>query len=396
MRKLSLTDATFVGLAAMLGAGVFIVFGYGANLAGSLLPLSIVLAGSVAFLNAGSVAQLAAKETRSGGGYVYGRKYLNNTLGFTAGAAFLIGKSGSSAVIAYTVAFYLTPSFPLITAVGAVVVMTVINLLGINRTAFGSKVLALITIFFLLFLIGSSLALPNAEIALEAGNILGVLSAAALVFFAFAGYARVATLGGELKNPTADVPRAVWISFAIVLVLYLVLSSVLMAKLGKGMGESIVPVAQLAALNWDSPNLTGVFVAIASLGSLLALLAGMSRTASEMAVDGELPAAFAKKLKNGAPHIAELSLAVLVLALSLGGGIFVSLGVSSFCVLVYYAIVNLAAFRQPESGRPKFLSILGLLACLLLAFSVPMAGLIQGSILLLLALLLRWGLRLVR
>jgi APA family basic amino acid/polyamine antiporter len=276
--------------------------------------------------------------------------------------------------------------------------MTVINLLGINRTAFGSKVLALITIFFLLFLIGSSLALPNAEIALEAGSILGVLSAAALVFFAFAGYARVATLGGELKNPTTDVPRAVWISFAIVLVLYLALSSVLMVKLGKGMGESIVPVAQLATLNWGSPNLTGVFVAIAGLGSLLALLAGMSRTASEMAVDGELPAAFAKKLKNGAPHIAELSLAVLVLALSLGGGIFVSLGVSSFCVLVYYAIVNLAAFRQPktESERPKFLSILGLLACLLLAFSVPLAGLIQGSILLLMALFLRWGLRLIR
>ena len=95
MRKLSLTDAVFIGLASMLGAGVFVVFGFAANLAGNLLPISIFIAGVVAYLNAGSVAQLAAQVSRSGGGYAYGREYLSNTWGFLAGISFLIGKTFS-------------------------------------------------------------------------------------------------------------------------------------------------------------------------------------------------------------------------------------------------------------------------------------------------------------
>lgn len=398
MRKLSLTNTVFIGLAAMLGAGVFVVFGPAAALAGNLLPISIFLAATVAYLNAGSVAQLAKVVDRSGGGYAYGRAYISNSAGFLAGTSFIVGKIGSSSAIALTVSSYLFPEQGILFAVVAIAVMTVINLLGINRTALGSKILASVTIVFLLVVIVSSAPLPAAEIPLGSGSVMGVLSAAALFFFAFAGYARVATIGGEVKNSTQVIPQAIWLSLAIVLTIYLLLALVLSEKLGTLLTRTTTPIADLTQLSWDSINLTAFFAALAGLGSLLALLAGMSRTAAEMAFDRELPRAFQIKLKNDAPVVSELVIASLAILLTFFGSILLSLGISSFCVLLYYAITNLAAFRQPviETNRPKFLNLAGLALCLLLALSVPIEGILAGALLLVLILCLRWGLRRIR
>ena len=398
MQKLSLIDAVFIGLAAMLGAGVFVVFGPAASYAGAALPLAILIAAIVAFLNAGSVAQLAKAVTRSGGGYSYARVYISKNFSFLAGSAFLVGKIGSSAAIALTVATYLTPDHVVLTAIGAVVVMTAINLAGINRTALGSKVLATITIAFLLTLVIAGFALPAAAAQLETGSPIGILSAAALFFFAFAGYARVATLGGEVQNSERDVARAIWISFAIVLAIYLTLSLILTEKLGSNLAFTVTPLADLAAKTFLGGEFVWIFAALAGLGSLLALLAGMSRTAAEMALDLELPKPFAKRLSNNAPVVAELTIAGLVIVLVSTGGILLSLGISSFAVLLYYAITNFAAFRQPsaDTTRPKALNLLGLALCLLLALSVPIEGLVAGAGLLTGAMLLRWGLRALR
>lgn len=395
MQKLTLTDAVFIGLAAMLGAGVFVVFGPAASYAGAALPLAILIAAIVAYLNAGSVAQLAKAVTRSGGGYSYARVYISKNFSFLAGSAFLVGKIGSSAAIALTVATYLTPDHVVLTAIGAVVVMTAINLAGINRTALGSKVLATITIAFLLTLVIAGFALPAAAAQLETGSPIGILSAAALFFFAFAGYARVATLGGEVQNSDRNVARAIWISFAIVLAIYLTLSLILTEKLGSNLAFTVTPLADLAAKTFLGGGFVWLFAAFAGLGSLLALLAGMSRTAAEMALDLELPKPFAKRLSNNAPVVAELTIAGLVIVLVSTGGILLSLGISSFAVLLYYAITNFAAFRQPsaDTTRPKALNLLGLALCLLLALSVPFAGLVAGAGLLTGAMLLRWGLR---
>jgi len=398
VQKLSLIDAVFIGLAAMLGAGVFVVFGPAASYAGAALPLAILIAAIVAYLNAGSVAQLAKAVTRSGGGYSYARVYISKNFSFLAGSAFLVGKIGSSAAIALTVATYLTPDHVVLTAIGAVVVMTAINLAGINRTALGSKVLATITIAFLLTLVIAGFALPAAAAQLETGSPIGILSAAALFFFAFAGYARVATLGGEVQNSERNVARAIWISFAIVLAIYLTLSLILTEKLGSNLAFTVTPLADLAAKTFLGGEFVWIFAALAGLGSLLALLAGMSRTAAEMALDLELPKPFAKRLSNNAPVVAELTIAGLVIVLVSTGGILLSLGISSFAVLLYYAITNFAAFRQPsaDTTRPKALNLLGLALCLLLALSVPIEGLVAGAGLLTGAMLLRWGLRALR
>ena len=378
----------------MLGAGVFVVFGPIADLTGTLMPLAILVACFVAYLNAGSISQLAAQVAKSGGAYSYARNYLNPTWGFLAGASFLVGKIGSSAAIALVVARYVSSSNLIPVALGAVLVMTIINIAGINRTAQGSKILAGITLVFLGVLMSAALFTPNASQVLVTGSILNVPGAAALVFFAFAGYARVATLSGEVANSVKSVPRAIAWSLGIVGVIYLMLGLLLPAKLGLSLAGSLTPIADLAEVSLPDLNAgsVAVFAALAGLGSLLALLAGMSRTAAVMADDGELPKVFRIHLKNGVPIVAELAVALSVVLLVLSGSIVFTIGLSSFAVLSYYAIANLAAFRQPraETTRAKWLNVVGLASCLLLALSVPGQGLILGVLIFAILLFLRW------
>jgi APA family basic amino acid/polyamine antiporter len=399
VRKLSTLDATFIGLAAMLGAGVFVVFGPAFELAGSWLIPAVLLAGLVAYLNAASISQLAAKVERSGGAYAYGRHYLGNGWGALAGLSFLIGKIGSAAAIALTFASYLTPGYEIATAIGSAILMMSINLAGINRTAFGSKVLAAITLSFLAILILASLLAPAVEPAGNTPAPLDFLGAVALLFFAFAGYARVATLGSEVADSGRNVPRAIGISLAIVLAIYLALGYLLPSRLGGSLG-GVTPLADLAAVSLPGLPASSIapFVAVAALGSLLALLAGMSRTAAEMASDSELPRVFATKLRNGAPWVAEVVITSLVLLLILSGGVVFTIGLSSFAILLYYAIANLAALRQPrsETSRAKFWNLAGLVLCLAVALSVPLSSLLLGASVISVAMFLRWGLNTLR
>lgn len=393
-QQLSQLDAVVIGLAAMLGAGVFVVFGPAAALAGNLMQVAIVLAAIVAYLNAASIAQLAKVVSAPGGTYAYGRHYLSNTWGFLAGVAFLVGKIGSAAAIALTFASYLTPGIEILTAALAILVMAVVNILGVNRTAFGSKILASITIAFFMVLAITAILAPPAQAALPSPAGIGVLTAASLFFFAFAGYARVATLGDEVKDSQRNVPRAIAISLAIVFVIYIVLAWLVENRLGALVIGSVTPLADLSAVSFGSGQWVWVFAAVAALGSLLALLAGMSRTAAAMAQDGELPRALQLKNKFGAPYIAELLVAMLAIILATSGSFYLTIGLSSFAILFYYAIANLAAYRQPavEAGRSKVWNILGFLLCLAIGFSVPLEGLILGIVVLSLALFLRWGL----
>lgn len=394
--RLTTLDAVSIGVASMLGAGVFVVFGPVADLTGSLMPLAILLAGFVAYLNAGSISQLAAKVPKGSGAYSYARHYLNPTWGFLAGASFLVGKIASSAAIALVVAEYVAAENLILVALGAVLVMTLINIAGINRTALGSKVLASITLVFFAVLITAASFAPVASQALPPSSILNIPSAAAIVFFAFAGYARVATLANEVTNSAKSVPRAIAWSLGIVGTVYLALAVLLPRKLGSNLEGSLTPIADLAAISLPNVNssFVAMFAALAGLGSLLALLAGMTRTAAAMADNGDLSKVFRIRLKNGVPIVAEVVIALLVSILVLSGSVVLTIGLSSFAVLSYYAIANLAAFRQPkaESRRPKWLNLVGLASCLLLALSVPSQGLIVGMAVLTLLLFLRWGL----
>jgi APA family basic amino acid/polyamine antiporter len=394
--NLSLIGASTLGVASMLGAGVFVVFAPAAELAGSYLFLAIAIAGAVAALNARSMRQLSKVLPKAGGAYAFGREYLSSNWGFLAGIAFILGKVGSVAAIALAAASYIYPAAKIEVAFASLALMTGINLLGINRTATGAVLLSVPTVALLL-LVGISGFQVAAVESQAQGSIAGVLPAAALIFFAFAGYARVATLGPEVKNPSENIPKAITLSLVFVIAIYFLVANALQAQLGTALQFSIAPIQDLAGmvLPWLPSEVVVLVAATACLGSLLSLLAGISRTAEAMAKDRELPRSIGLRSKRfDSPWVADLVILGIATALLVSGDITWTIGISSFAVLVYYAIANLAAYLQLTSKQPvsRLLALIGAALCLGVGFFVPLESLIVATVALAVAMGLRAGL----
>ena len=400
-RRLGLGDAVFIGLGSMIGAGVFAAFSPAAQSAGSGLLVGLAVAAIVAFCNATASAQLAAVYPTSGGTYTYGRARLGPWWGYLAGWTFLVGKTASCAAMAITFAAYAAPpGWERPVAVVAVLALGGANALGVTRTALLTRILVSGVLVALAIAVaaGASTGLPALDEAspdLLAGGWYGVLQSAGLLFFAFAGYARIATMGEEVRDPARTIPRAIVIALSAVVVIYGIVAVVLLGVLGSdGLAASSAPMtdAVLASgWSWAAP-VVRVGAALASLGALLALIAGLGRTALAMAREGDLPQWLAAVHPRFlVPHRAELVLAVIVSLLVLVTDLRGALAFSSFGVLLYYAIANLAALTQPAEQRrfPKGLQALGLVGCVGLAFTLPLPGVVAGVVLVLVGVAIR-------
>lgn len=390
-RRLGTTDAALIGLGSMVGAGVFAVWAPAARAAGTGLLVGLAIAAVIAWCNATSSAQLAAVYPVSGGTYVYGRERLGPWWGFAAGWAFLIGKTASCAAMALTFATYAVPGHEparRLVALAAVLGLAAVNYRGITRTAALTRILVGCTVLVLGLVVAVLLLAgdPSAD-RLTAGTTspYGVLQAAGLLFFAFAGYARIATMGEEVREPARTIPRAIVIALSVALGIYLVVAfSLLLVRTPDQVASAAAPLAaatDAVGAAFAEP-LVRVGAALASLGALLALIAGIGRTSLAMARERDLPSWLAAVHPRFAvPHHAELLLAgvvgVLVLTTDLRGVI----GFSSFGVLLYYAIANASAFTQPAEQRrwPRFVQVLGLAGCLVLAATLPPASALAGA-----------------
>ncbi|MGN8244694.1 APC family permease [Cellulomonas soli] len=388
VRRLGLADAIVIGLSSMLGAGVFVVFAPAARAAGTGLLLALVLTAVVAYANAMSTAQLAAAYPTSGGAYTFGRERLGPVWGFVAGWGFVTGKVASCAVMATTVSLVLVPAaWQRPVAAAVVVLLVAVNLRGVTRTVAVARVLLVGVLLVLGALVvaggrGADAGRLELGTSTDAG-LIGIAQAAALLFFAFAGYARVASLGEEVRDPRRTIPRAVAASLAGAVVIYALVAVTALAVLGPdGLAASVVPLVDVA--EQTAPALVPfvrVAAVAASLGALLALLAGLGRTALAMARGGDLPAALtAVDARHSVPARAEVALGLVVVALVLTVDLTGVLGFSSFGVLVYYAVANAAALTQTGTDRttPRALQVLGLVGCLGLVASLPPAVVLAG------------------
>ncbi len=386
-RRLGTPDAVVLGLAAMLGTGVFAVWAPAAAAAGTWLPLAVLLAGVIALCNAVSTADLAAAYPESGAGYVYGRHRLGPAAGRLAGVAFLTGKSASAAAAAGVFGSYVLPAQPLPTAIAAVVAATALNIAGVRWTARAAYALVGGTMAVLLVVVAvglfgsggtevaSAATAESAPVAVR-GGLLGVGTAAGLVFFAFAGYARIATLGEEVRNPERTLPRAILIALGAALVTYLLVAVALLVGLGPE--RLAVESAPLVALvDTGRASAVGVLVrvgaAVAAGSALLTVLIGLSRMELAMARRGELPPALAVVGARGTPWRADLVGGLVVIVIAVLAGPAAAIAVSACSVLVYYAVINLSALRLPLGQRnwPGWTAGLGVVGSLVLALLLP-------------------------
>ncbi|GAA5150438.1 amino acid permease [Microbacterium pseudoresistens] len=387
-RRLRLADAVAIGLGSMIGAGVFAVWGPALGVAGSGVLIALGVAAFVAFCNATSSAQLAAAHPVSGGTYAYARAEIGPWAGFVAGWCFVIGKVASCAAMAMTFAAYAAPEgWARPVAAVAVTALVIVNCLGVTRTAALTRVLVVVTLIGLAVVVaaGAGAATTTATPPpLHAPTAYGVLQGAGLLFFAFAGYARIATMGEEVVDPARTIPRAIVLALGGAVVVYLLVGSAVVLTLGADALTSAAPLADvIAAAGWPvGATLVRVAAAAASLGALLALLTGIGRTVLAMARESDLPHVLARIApRHQVPRRAEIAIGATVIAIVLIADLRGAIGFSSFGVLLYYLLANASALRQPTAARryPRILPVLGALGCLLLVSSLPIEASLIGS-----------------
>lgn len=386
-RTLGVGDAVVIGLGSMVGAGIFAALAPAARAAGSGLLPALAVAALVAYCNAMSSARLAARYPASGGTYVYGRERLGPFWGYLAGWAFVVGKTASCAAMALTVGAYVWPEHSHAVAVAAVVALTAVNYGGVQKSAWLTRAIVAVVLAVLAAVVVVCLGSGESDAGRlgfgASEGVGGVLQAAGLLFFAFAGYARIATLGEEVRDPARTIPRAIPMALGIALAVYVCVAVAVLSVLGSGgLAAATAPLAD-AVRAAGMPGLAPVVrvgAAVAALGSLLALILGVSRTTLAMARDRHLPGVLAAvHPRFQVPHRAELAVGAVVAVLAATVDVRGAIGFSSFGVLAYYAVANASAWTLDRAPAARLVPAVGLLGCALLAFSLPLMSVAVGA-----------------
>ena len=394
-RRLGTFDTVTLGLGSMIGAGIFVALAPAAAAAGTGLLIGLAIAAGVACCNATSSARLAARYPQSWGTYVYGRERLGAFWGHTAGWSFVVGKTASCAAMALTVGHYIWPDYAHAVAVAALVTLTAFGYAGIQRSALLTRVIVAVVLAVLAMVVVIVLGLGDIDAARLVGDDVtrrGVLQSAGLLFLAFAGYARITTLGEEVRDPAITIPRAIALALGIALVVYALVATAVLAELGSaGLASAEAPLSEaLRAAGF--PALVPVVsagAAVGALGALLALLLGVSRTTLAMARDRHLqPALAAVHTRHRTPHRAELAVGLTVALLAAVVDVRSAIGFSSFAVPLYYAIANASALTLTAATMgSRLLPAIGLVACLTLAVTLPVTAVVTGTAVVLIGML---------
>lgn len=392
VRHTSLTGSVLLGLGAIVGTGAYVSIALATEISGSWVLFAILIAAFVAACNGLSSAQLAAVHPVSGGTYEYGYQFLNHWAGFTAGWLFVAAKSASAATAALAFGLYVLPAFslPLMLQVPlALLVLALLMLLvngGMRRSNKANLVIVLISIGALLvfsfYAFGAADSGQREQVLnFETGIAESIgwrefLGAAALLFVAYTGYGRIATMGEEVSNPKRTIPIAIGATVVITTLLYLLVGYALLHTdlftQGLAVGERELALVALTEQGWLRLVVL-IGAAVALLGVILNLILGVSRVILAMGRRGDLPDATAtlNSDNTSAPNSIYAATGVMMV-LALLGDVQLAWSFSAFTVLTYYGITNLAALQVPAEQRfiPKFVSVLGLLSCFGLVFFI--------------------------
>ena len=390
LRALTIKDAVGIGLGAIIGAGIFVVTGVAAGIAGPAFIIGLIIAGIIAALNGLSSAQLARIYPQSGGTYEYGYRLLHPALGFSAGWMFLISKLSAASIVAIGFGSYVYEFFPvfspMIISVIAVIVLTAANYFGVKKAGLLNLLIVSITLLSLFYLIISGIPLIDMEHfkPFAPFGIAGIAESSALLFFAFTGYARIATLAEEVQEPEKTIPRAIIITIVSAIILYCAVSFIAISVIGsERMADSKSPLQALAN-NLTAPGIravTTIGASTAMLGVLLSQILGISRMMLAMGRRNDLPIMMQKIHKNyRIPHSAIILSGFIIILLTIAGNFEFIIRAASFTILMYYSITNIAALVQPREEQiyGRIVPALGLAGCLSMSAFLPLSVIFTG------------------
>jgi APA family basic amino acid/polyamine antiporter len=399
---LGLFDATAISVGAIIGAGIFVVTGIAAGLAGSALIVSMITAAIIALLTALSFAELTAWQPREGSIYEYTYQLVSPFAGFLTGWMWILSNTFGGAAVSLGFANYLTALIPILPAnwIAAIlcIAFTMLNFFGIRQSAFLNNFLVIAKLLILAFFIIFGLTYINpSNFASFAPFQVGVFYGACYIFFAYGGFARVAVIAEEVKDAKRNVPKAILLSLIISTIAYILVG--------------VVAVGLIGASNLSDPNspplthaisVTGNTAAVytVSAGGLLATasvlltsILGVSRMAYAMARRRDIPQTLSKlHPKYNTPYYSIWIIGALMALLVLFIDLTKVVAISTFALLFYYAFANISALRLKVQKRlyPRFVPILGTATCLALlifilfasteAWIIGVAGLTAGTI----------------
>lgn len=390
-KALGLFDALAIGIGAIVGAGIFVVTGIAAGLAGPALLLSLLITACISAFTALSFAELAAFIPKEGGGYEFARELISHFAGFIAGWLWLLSNAVVGAVVSLGFAHYLAIFIPLpikVMAVVACLAITLINYLGARESGLINDALVVIKLsilaFFVAFGIGA-VKLDNFSPFMPNGGV-GVMQGAALIFFAYAGFARITIISEEVKNPRKTIPLAIILALCISTVIYMLVSFTAIGIVGyRELAASGSPLADAAmAESKNAASLISIGAIAATLSVLLTTLFGLSRLSFAMARNCDLPKLFTNlHPKRATPYNTILVFGMIMAFFAAFTDILRAASISNFASLLYYAIVNYAALKMEKPMYPRFVPALGLITCLSLLLFLARDAWIIGSVVLL-------------
>ncbi len=380
-RSLGLFDATAISVGAIIGAGIFVVIGMAAGLAGSALVVSILLAAAVSLATALSFAELAAWQPREGSIYEYAYQLISPFAGFLVGWMWLISNVFTGAAVALGFAHYLAAMAPAVPPRAAAACLCLalagLNHLGVKRSARLNNFLVIAKLLVLVFFVVFGLMhADRANFLPFAPFRMGVLYGACFIFFAYGGFARVAILGDEIKEPARNVPRAILLSLTVSTAVYILVGIAAVGLVGAApLAGSRSPLTRAVAATGSgaAASIVSAGALIATVSVLLTSILGVSRMAYAMAKRRDIPAAFARvHPRYGTPFLSIWISGAVMAGLALTIDLSRVVAISSFSLLFYYFLANVSALRLKPDKRlyPKRISAMGAVSCLaLMAFT---------------------------
>jgi len=388
-KTFGLFDAFNIGIGAIIGAGIFVVTGIGASLAGPALLISLLISAGIAAFTALSFAELSILIPKEGGGYEFAHELISPFAGFITGWLWLFSNVVVGAVVSLGFAHYFALFFPIpvhITAVIACIIITTINYLGAKELEVVNNALVVFKLFILVcFVVFGISAVNQGNITssfLPHGSI-GILQGAAFMFFAFAGFARITVIGEEVKDPKKTIPRAILLALGVSTIIYLLVSYTAIGLVGyEALANSGSPLADAAH---QEGNIIVLLVSLGALAAtfsvLLTTLLGTSRVSFAMARNKDLPRFFNKlHPTRNIPYVAILIFGIIMTLFAAFTDLTSAVAIANFASLFYYAVANYAALKIDKPRYPKIIPIIGLLTCILLLFFLTPAAWIIGSL----------------